>query len=93
MIGKSRKRQPWEVLRRVRYITPVPSPTVTYGVLKHFNDLQVKEWKWKHMFFFLANGSKWTLILRILMLPFKLHQFRKSLVFAKDLISIGARYE
>ena len=90
--GKERKIQPWEIERKVENIVPVPSPTVTYGVLKHYTRKQVKEWVYKYFFIHLFKGTKSQLPLKLLMLPLKLYQFRLSKIFAKTLLNKGEQY-
>ncbi|MCF6279724.1 MAG: glycosyltransferase [Flavobacteriaceae bacterium] len=53
VLGKNRKQQPWELDKPVKYYRPVPSPTVTYGLLKHFKPNQIKEWRSKHFYIYL----------------------------------------
>lgn len=91
--GKKRKTQPWELDTPIKRIVPKPSPTVTYGILKHFNEKQVKEWRIKHFFLFLFKGGINKTPLRILQLPYKQVQFSKSLQYAKALINLGVRYK
>ncbi len=93
IIGKKRKQQPWELDRPVKWIRPVPSPTLMYQFCKHFKPEQVKEFKHKHFFLFLMNGSKLTLIFRLLKVPYKLLQFSKSKFYAKKLLELGVRTE
>lgn len=93
VLGKKRKTQPWELDTPVKWVKPVPSPTITYGILKHFTSGQVRAWRHKHFFLFLLKGSKVQLPLRLLKLPYKQLQFSKSLAYAKRLIKIGPRYE
>jgi len=93
IIGKKRKIQPWELDKPVKYIRPVPSPTITYGILKHFTAEQVREWRNKHFFIYLFKGSKKGFILRLLKYPYKQLQFSKSLAYAKRLIDLGVRYK
>ncbi|MDB2462800.1 glycosyltransferase, partial [Algibacter sp.] len=64
ILGKKRKSQPWELGKPVKYIRPVPSPTVTYKFLKHFTPWQIKEWRWKHFFIYLFKREKKGIILR-----------------------------
>ena len=92
-LGKKRKQQPWELDKPVKYIRPVPSPTITYGVLKHFTKDQIKEWRFKHFTMYLLKGSKKQLFMRLLKWPYKQVQFNKSLMYAKNLIKLGARYK
>jgi glycosyltransferase involved in cell wall biosynthesis len=91
--GKMRKKQPWELDNPVKRIVPVPSPTITYGVLKHFTPEQVNEWRYKHFFKYLFKGDKKTILLRLIKLPYKQLQFSKSLQYAKALINLGVRYK
>lgn len=93
IMGKKRKIQPWELDTPVKYIRPVPSPTITYGILKHFKLNQIKEWRNKHFFIYLFKGSKKGFILRLLKYPYKQLQFSKSLAYAKRLIALGVRYK
>jgi glycosyltransferase involved in cell wall biosynthesis len=83
--GKNRKRQPWE-FEPVGLIKPVPSPTVMYGILKHFNSKQVLEYKYKNLTYFLIRGPILALPLRIIKLPYKLLQFGRSKFYAKALL-------
>lgn len=89
--GKKRKSQPWELDFPVKSIRPVPSPTIMYGILKHYTPLQVLEYKRKHFLFYILNGSKWALLFRLLRIPYKNMQFKKSLFYAKNLLLLGKR--
>ncbi len=91
--GKSRKQQPWELDNPVKNIIPVPSPTITYGVLKHYTKEQIKEWRVKHFFIYLFKSGIGKFPLRLLKLPYKQLQFSKSLKYAKALIGLGIRYK
>ena len=93
MMGKKRKLQPWELDKPVKYIRPVPSPTITYGILKHFKPHQIKEWRTKHFFIYLLKAPKKELISRFLKYPYKQLQFSKSVAYAKRLIDLGVRYK
>ncbi|GAA4942935.1 glycosyltransferase family A protein [Algibacter agarivorans] len=92
ILGKNRKVQPWELDKPVKYIRPVPSPTVTYKFLKHFTPSQIKEWRWKHFFIYLFKREKKGIILRLLKLPYKCIQFNKSLLYAKRLVKKGEQF-
>lgn len=92
IIGKKRKPQPWELDTPVKFIRPVPSPTITYGILKHFKPLQVTEWRVKHFFIYLFKAPKKEILIRLLKYPYKQLQFSKSLSYAKKLLEIGTRY-
>lgn len=93
MLGKKRKVQPWEMGKPVRYIRPVPSPTITYKFLKHFTITQIKEWRCKHFFIYLFKKGKKGIILRLVKLPYKQIQFSKSLMYAKRLIKKEEQYK
>lgn len=92
-IGKKRKQQPWELDSPVNYIKPVPSPTITYGILKHFKPIQVREWRLKYFFIYLFKDDLKALPIRLLKLPYRQLQFSKSLFYAKKLIKLGKRYK
>jgi GT2 family glycosyltransferase len=89
--GKERKAQPWELNFPVTNIVPVPSPTVMYGILKHFNDFQVEEYKQKHFFLYVFKGSKRGFLSRVFNLRKKNKQFKKSLFYANNLMKLGKR--
>lgn len=93
IIGKKRKKQPWELDTPVKWVRPVPSPTIMYGILKHFTPQQLKEYKHKYFFLYLFKKSKTTLPLRLLNLPYKLLQFRRSVFYAKNLMQLGVRHK
>ncbi|AWG25395.1 glycosyltransferase family 2 protein [Flavobacterium kingsejongi] len=91
IIGKKRKKQPWELDTPVKWIRPVPSPTIMYMILKQFTPQQVQEYKQKYFILYLFKGSKWKLPLRIIRLPYRLLQFRKSVFYARKLMQLGIR--
>jgi GT2 family glycosyltransferase len=91
ILGKKRKAQPWELNVPVKNIRPVPSPTIMYGILKHFNVFQLKEYKYKHFIFYIVNGSKIGILYRILRIPYKNLEFKKSIFYANKLIELGKR--
>jgi len=90
--GKKRKTQPWELDTPVKHITPVPSPTVMYGIMKHFTPQQVLEYKHKHFFLYLFKGSKKGFLYRFFRIPYKYLQFKKSLFYAEKLKDLGIRH-
>jgi len=90
-IGKQRKAQPWELDTPVTLIKPVPSPTVMYGIVKHFTPEQVNEYRYKYFFLFLFKGPKISFFYRLLKIPYKQLQFNKSLFYAKKLMNLGKR--
>lgn len=93
IIGKQRKVQPWELDVPVRNIRPVPSPTIMYGIVKHFTPQQIVEYKYKHFFLYLFKGQKKGLLYRFLRIPYKNLQFKKSLFYAKKLNDLGVRHK
>ncbi|TDP00857.1 glycosyltransferase family 2 protein [Flavobacterium sp. 245] len=93
ILGKKRKIQPWELDTPVRNIRPVPSPTVMYGIVKHFTPQQVLEYKYKHFFLYLFKGSKRGFVYRFFRIPYKNLQFKKSLFYAKRLNNLGIRHK
>lgn len=93
IIGKKRKIQPWELDTPVQWIRPVPSPTVIYGIMKQFTPQQLMEYKWKYFSYYLFSGAKLTFLFRILRLPFKNIQFKKSIFYAQKLINLGIRHQ
>lgn len=93
ILGKKRKQQPWELNTPVKYIRPIPSPTVTYGILKHFSDQQVKEWEHKYFFIYLFKGNKKGFLWRLLKYPLRKLQFKKSMFYAERLIEKGVTYK
>ncbi|MFA9194702.1 glycosyltransferase [Flavobacterium sp. FBOR7N2.3] len=93
IIGKKRKKQPWELDVPVKFLRPVPSPTIMYGIVKHFTNQQLIEYKYKHFFLYLFKGSKKGFLYRCLRIPYKNLQFKKSLFYAKKLKSLGVRHK
>lgn len=91
--GRKRKAQPWELGDPVGWIRPVPSPTVLYGILKHFTPAQVNEYRAKNFSYSVFRGSKIGVPWRFLQLPYKWIQFERSLYYARRLLKIGSRYE
>jgi len=91
--GAKRKKQPWELDVPVKNIRPIPSPTVTYGIVKHFTPSQVKEWRVKHFFLFLFKKEVKKMPFRLLQLPYKIVQFSISLGYANRLINLGVRHK
>jgi glycosyltransferase involved in cell wall biosynthesis len=93
IIGKKRKKQPWELDVPVKWIRPVPSPTVMYGILKQFTPQQLIEYKYKHFTYYLFRGSKYGILYRFLRIPYKNMQFRKSVFYAQKLMNLGIRHQ
>lgn len=89
--GKKRKKQPWELDTPVTYIVPVPSPTVTYQLLKHFNADQLSEFRHKYLIQYLLSRPLAGFPLRLLSLPYKIIKFNKSVFYAKKLMALGKR--
>lgn len=91
IMGKKRKTQPWELDTPVKWIRPVPSPTLMYYFHKHFGPDMVTEYRHKYFFTYLFKGAKSSLLLRILRLPYRQLQFNKSKFYAKKLMALGKR--
>lgn len=89
--GKQRKKQPWELDTPVKNIVPVPSPTVTYQLLKHYNREQLNEYKHKYLIQYLFSKPKAAFPLRLLAIPYKIIKFNKSIFYAKKLMALGKR--
>lgn len=89
--GKKRKNQPWELDTPVKYIRPVPSPTVMYLFHKHYGERLVNEYRHKYFFLYLFKGSKWRIPLKVINLPYRYLQFNKSVFYAKKLMALGKR--
>jgi len=87
--GKKRKTQPWELGIPVKNIRPVPSPTIMYYNIKHFNTSQLKEYKLKYFLYFITRGPLISLPIRLARIPLKLLQYNRSLFYAKRLLQRG----
>ena len=93
IVGKKRKNQPWELDTPVKWVRPVPSPTIMYGIMKQFTPEQLVEYKHKHFSYFLLEGNKLAFFYRLIRLPYKNLQFKKSMFYAKKLLDLGIRYK
>jgi glycosyltransferase involved in cell wall biosynthesis len=93
LMGKKRKKQPWELDTPVKFIRPVPSPTVMYQLYKHFTKEQRKAYFHKYFLKFLFKGNKLLIPIKIIKLPYRLIQYRKSEFYAKKLMTLGKRTE
>jgi glycosyltransferase involved in cell wall biosynthesis len=91
IMGKKRKTQPWELDTPVKWVRPVPSPTLMYQYQKHFTPQQVIEYRHRYFFYFLFKGPKASFVYRLLRVPYKQLQFNKSIFYAKKLIELGVR--
>jgi len=91
ILGKKRKKQPWELDKPVKWLRPIPSPTIMYFNYKHFNDELIKEYKLKYFILYLFKGSLKALPFRIIKLPIRLIQYNKSVFYAKRLVQLGKR--
>ena len=92
ILGKKRKKQPWELEHPVKNIVPKPSPTVMYQKVKHYKPEQIKEYRNKYLFLYLFKGDKLGVLWRIIKLPYRMLQFKRSLFYAKNLHKLGVRY-
>ena len=91
IMGKKRKTQPWELDTPVKWVRPVPSPTLMYQFHKHYTAEQVSEFRHRYFVTFLLDGPKITFLYRLLRMPYKQMQFNKSIFYAKKLIALGVR--
>lgn len=91
IIGKKRKKQPWELDHPVKWLKPIPSPTIMYYFYKHFGADLVNEYRHKYFFLYLFTGSKWSFFWRLLRMPYRQLQFNKSIFYAKNLMKLGKR--
>jgi len=91
IIGKKRKKQPWELDAPVKHIRPIPSPTIMYQIHKQFTHQQLIEYKHKYFSLYLFKGNMLGLPLRILKLPYRILQFEKSIFYARKLMQLGKR--
>lgn len=91
ILGKKRKTQPWELDTPVKWIRPVPSPTVVYFNLKHYRPQVLSEYRSKYFMYYLMKGSMWAFPLRVLQLPYRQLQFSKAVFYARKLIKLGKR--
>ena len=87
LLGKKRKRQPWELGHPVGLIRPVPSPTIMYGLYKNNDERQRKEYKIKYFLRYLFSGAKMLFIFRLINFPYRLLQYKKSVFYAKLLLN------
>ena len=89
--GKKRKKQSWELDTPVKWIRPIPSPTLMYYYYKQFGKDIVNEYRHKYFFLFLFKGSKLSMPMRFLKMPYRQLQFNRSIFYAKKLIKLGKR--
>ncbi|WP_054852809.1 glycosyltransferase family 2 protein [Olleya sp. ITB9] len=89
--GKTRKQQPWELDTPVKHIVPKPSPTIMYQLHKHFTARQRKEYKIKYFVFYFTKAKLIEWPIKIIKLPKRLLQYKKSVFYAKALMSLGKR--
>lgn len=89
--GKKRKPQPWELNTPVKRVIPAPSPTIMYLIHKHYNLNAINEYRIKYFLLHLAKGNWFDFPLKLIKLPYKILQFRKSVFYAKQLLALGKR--
>jgi glycosyltransferase involved in cell wall biosynthesis len=92
ILGKKRKKQPWELDTPVGIVRPVPSPTIMYQILKHFDKRAENEYTIKYFLYHFIKGKKQDIPMKIITLPWKILQYRKSKFYAKRLIELGVRH-
>jgi hypothetical protein len=98
-----RRRLPWEFNRRAGWIKPKPSPTIVYGLLKHYTRDQVREWFTLYVIrgwwprYSKPHESSWKrgllLGFRVLKTPLVLLRIRVARRFATDLCRRGPVYQ
>lgn len=93
IMGNKRKIQPWELDTPVKWVRPIPSPTIMYGIIKQYTPQQLVEYKYKYFSYYLFDGPKLTFLYRLLRLPYKNIQFKKSVFYARKLINLGIRHQ
>lgn len=93
VIGKKRKKQAWEMDEPVKFIRPVPSPTIMYGILKRFKDDQIREYRSRYFLLYLMRKPLKNLPFRLINLPYKILQFNRSMFYARKLNDLGERFE
>ena len=101
--GRSRKRQPWELKRRVGWIAPRPSPTIMYSFLKHYTKDQLREWLYVYLLRSWMPvevrsgrskpGQIWVFLRHLLSTPARLVRIWISYRFARDLAERGPIFE
>jgi glycosyltransferase involved in cell wall biosynthesis len=91
IMGKKRKTQPWELDRPVKWIRPLPSPTIIYYNLKQYDENILAEYRSKYLAYYLFKGPIWSFPLRLAKLPYRYLQFDKAIFYAKRLIQLGKR--
>jgi hypothetical protein len=93
ILGKNRKKQPWELDNPVGRIRPVPSPTIMYQILKHYDTTAQLEYKIKYFLYHFIKGKMKDIPLKLLLLPLKYLQFKKSVFYARNLMKLGVRHK
>lgn len=89
--AKKKKAMPWEGDYPVKNIVPVPSPTISYFNHKHFNQKALLEYKIKHFLLHFSSGNIIDKLRKLLRLPYKILQFKKSVFYAKQLLLKGEK--
>ena len=91
IMGKKRKAQPWELDTPVKWVRPVPSPTLMYQFYKQFTPEQISEFRHRYFLTYLFKGTKSAFLIRLLRIPYKILQFNKSVFYARKLLALGSR--
>lgn len=88
---RGRGSQPsWAKGQKAGFISPRPSPTIVYGVLKNYSEQAIREWEWKYLLMSVMTGPKHGVFQRLLVLPYRMLQLRKAKFFARMLTQRGA---
>ena len=89
LLGKKRKPQPWELDQPVKFVRPVPSPTIMYGLLKNSTEEQLMEYKIKYFLNYFMKSPRLSWPFKIINLPIKLLQYNRSVYYATKLLKKG----
>ena len=89
VVGAQRKRQPWELDKPVGKIRPVPSPTLMYYYMKHFDADAVREYRFKTAFNRIFSSGLAKFPVRLVQEPLKQLQFKKSRFYGRKLRERG----
>ena len=89
--GKNRKTQPWELNTPVKKVIPVPSPTIMYMIHKHYNSIAIHEYTIKYFVLHLTKGNWFDFPIKLIKLPYKILQYKRSVFYAQQLLALGKR--
>lgn len=84
---------PWQLNHAIGWIHPRPSPTVMYGLMKHYEDNAIVQWEWKYLLQTVVQGPVYLMFIRLLALPYRILQLRKAKYFARLLLQRGPVFD